>query len=354
LRATRCLPLHGPLFEPLEKAVRHREVDLAERREDRKDPDAKLRVGVLDLGSTSFHLVVADASPTGTIERVVRRRVMLRLGATIADEGDIPKSIAARAVETARELRLVAEEHGAEILLPVATAALRDARNGAALSGSIERVLGTPVRLLSGIEEARLIFAAFRHRIRLGNAPALGMDLGGGSLELAIGDGFEVHWETTLPLGVTRLHGEFDLHDPMKRREWKEIQGRVEECLAESRKQVRSRAPKLQIVSGGTARALARIVEEGSGGRSVKGGLRVSAGELSKLAQDLADAPYSERLRMPGMKRSRADLLPTGAVILDAVMGCLSLPDLLICDWGLREGVILEALGLVDGRGSAR
>lgn len=327
---------------------------MAERREDREAPDAKLRVAVLDLGSTSFHLLVADASPTGRIERVVRRRVMLRLGATIADEGAIPKPIAARAVESARALRRVAEEHGAERLLPVATAALRDASNGAPLAEAIARALETPVRMLSGIEEARLIFASFRHRIPLGNAIALGMDLGGGSLELAIGDGFDVHWETTLPLGVTRLHGELALHDPMKRRERKAIEARVEECLLAGRKEVRARAPKLPIASGGTARALARLVEERGGGRTVSGGLRVSRADLSRLAEDLCEASHEERLRMPGMKRSRADLLPTGAVVLDTLMGCLGLRELLICDWGLREGVILEALGLVDGRGTTR
>jgi exopolyphosphatase/guanosine-5'-triphosphate,3'-diphosphate pyrophosphatase len=325
---------------------------LAERREDRKSPDAKLRVGVLDLGSTSFHLLVADASPTGKIERVVRRRVMLRLGATIADEGAIPKPIAARAVESARALLRVAEEHGVETLLPVATAALRDASNGPPLAESIAKALGTPVRVLSGIEEARLIFAAFRHRIPLRDGVALGLDLGGGSLELAIGDGFDVHWETTLPLGVTRLHSELASHDPMKRRERKELERRVETCLEKAGKEVRARAPKLPIASGGTARALARLLDQRDAARAVSGGHRVARDDFSRLADDLAEATHDERLRMPGMKRSRADLLPTGAVILDTLMGRLGLRELLICDWGLREGVILEALGLVDGRGS--
>jgi exopolyphosphatase / guanosine-5'-triphosphate,3'-diphosphate pyrophosphatase len=319
------------------------------RRAARRSPDAKLRVAVLDLGSTSFHLLVADASPTGGIERVANRRVMLRLGASIADAGAaIPKAIAERAVESARELRNAAEERGAEKLVPVATAALRDARNGPALADAISRALGTKVRILSGIEEARLIFAAFRQRIPLRDQVALGLDLGGGSLELAIGDGFEVQWETTLPLGVTRLHGELDIHDPMKRRERKEIEKRVEACLKPCRGEVRERSPKLPIASGGTARALARLIEERGAGRAVNGGLRVTHGDLSKLADALCDASHDELLAMPGMKRSRADLLPTGAVVLDALMETLSLRDLLICDWGLREGVILEGLGLVD------
>ncbi len=337
----------------VERERRGKEVDLAEQRGVRAGSDAKLRVAVLDLGSTSFHLLVADASPTGRIERVVRQRAMLRLGATIAAEGEIPKAIAARAVESARELKELADEHGADRLIPVATAALRDARNGAALAQAIGRELGTKVRVLSGLEEARLIFGAFRRRIPLSDAVALGMDLGGGSLELAIGDDTEVQWETTLPVGVARLHGELVEYDPMKRRERKAIEERVAECIEPHRKKVRVRAVKHPIMSGGTARALARIIEENGGGRAVKGGLKVTAAEVDRLADRLATADHAELLRIPGMKRSRADLLPTGGVVVDAVMKSLDLPELLICDWGLREGVILEALGLVSARGAA-
>jgi exopolyphosphatase/guanosine-5'-triphosphate,3'-diphosphate pyrophosphatase len=153
---------------------------------------------------------------------------------------------------------------------------------------------------------------------------------------------------------VTRLHGELVQNDPMKRRERREIEERVADSLGKCRKEVRARAPKLSIVSGGTARALARLVEERGGGRPANGGLRVPRADLSRLADDLARASHDERLRMRGMKRNRADLLPTGALVLDTLMERLELRELLICDWGLREGVILEALGLVDGRGSQR
>jgi exopolyphosphatase / guanosine-5'-triphosphate,3'-diphosphate pyrophosphatase len=139
----------------------------------------------------------------------------------------------------------------------------------------------------------------------------------------------------------------------MKRRERKAIEERVAELVEPHRKRARNRGTRQQIMSGGTARALARIVEENGGGRAAKGGLRVSADEIARLADRLAEADHGALLRIPGMKRSRADLLPTGAVVVDAVMKSLALPDLLICDWGLREGVILEALGLVSARGAA-
>lgn len=314
----------------------------------KRGSDAKLRIAVLDLGSTSFHLLVADASPTGAIERVVRRRSRLRLGATISQSAEIPHWAAERAVDTAVQLQRLAEESGAERLIAVATAALRDASNGHPLASDLSDALGVRVRVLSGEQEARLIFSAFRHRVPFGDAPALGLDLGGGSLELAIGDGFEVHWETTLPLGAARLHAELVRKDPMKRSERKAIRRRVRAALVPHREVLRTRAPRSAIASGGTARALANLrIARGKGGRASHP-MRLNRPALSKLARRLFLADLDQRMEMRGMKRSRADLLPTGALVLETLADELELEHLLVCDWGLREGVILEALGLVS------
>jgi exopolyphosphatase/guanosine-5'-triphosphate,3'-diphosphate pyrophosphatase len=139
----------------------------------------KLRVGVLDLGSTSFHLLVADATPTGEIRRVLREREMLRLGALAGVK--LSDELCERAVEAARRLRRLADRAGAQELVAVATSAIRDAKNGRKLAERLSRALGSEVRTLSGEEEARLIFSAFRRRVGLGEENALGLDLGGGS-----------------------------------------------------------------------------------------------------------------------------------------------------------------------------
>jgi exopolyphosphatase/guanosine-5'-triphosphate,3'-diphosphate pyrophosphatase len=219
--------------------------------------ESKLRIAVLDLGSTSFHLLVADATPLGEIERVTRRRVMLRLGATISEHGRIPKNVRARAIETAVGLQHLAMKLGAEQFLPVGTAALRDADNGAAVAARMSRELGVPVRILSGEEEARLTLAAFRHRVPFGDETALGLDLGGGSLELAIGDAYGVSWETTLRLGVTRLHNELVHTDPMRGRERKAVRRMVREALAPHLEDLASQRSRHGIACGGTLRALA-------------------------------------------------------------------------------------------------
>jgi len=308
--------------------------------------EATVRIAVLDLGSTSFHLLVADATADGGIERVMSERVMLRLGSTLSERGRVPEDVAKRAVETARQLAAIARREHADLLLPVATAALRDAENGRAVAERIASAVGVPTRIISGIEEARLTFGAFRRRLPVGSRLALGLDLGGGSLELITGDERDVRWETTLPLGTARLHAELVRSDPMTRDEKRAIRARVREALEEHREAMKRWAPDPCIATGGTVRALARLVQADKGRNpdaSIEG-VFLSADELRERARRLARSTQEERLRMPGMRRQRADILPVGAEVLRTVVEELGLAGLTVSDWGLREGVILEAL----------
>jgi phosphohistidine phosphatase SixA len=302
----------------------------------------RLRIGVADLGSTSFHMLVADVTPDGHMERVTREREMLRLGAAIGADGLIPPETCERAVDAARRLGRAAERAGAEQVQAIATAALRDAKNGRKLAEQLGRALNADVRILSGQEEARLIFAAFRRRVGLGDEPALGLDLGGGSLELAVGNASHLRFEETLRLGVARLHGELAPSDPMTGSESRSLRSRVEEALAPLVPRIQELAPVRCIAAGGTARALGRLLLEEEDG--ALRGLLVSEDQLEKLSQRLRRSTHEERLDMAGMDARRADLLPTGALILSTLVQTLRLPGLMISDWGIREGVILAAI----------
>lgn len=304
-----------------------------------------IRFGVLDLGSTSFHLLVADAGADGDVRRVLRERVMLRLGATVADGGRVPDDVCTRAVETARLLGESARNAHADLLIPVATAALRDAVNGADVAAQIGAAVGVPTRILSGAEEARLTFSAFRRKLKIGKNAALGLDLGGGSLEVITGDERDVRFETTLPLGAARLHAEFVRSDPMSRDEKRAIRTRVRERLAPHRDAILRDAPRSAIATGGSMRALARLLaaEAGRDLTEIHGTL-IPADALRELARLLVRSTQEERLAMSGMRRQRADLVPTGALVLRTVLEELELPGLTVSDVGLREGVILQAL----------
>jgi phosphohistidine phosphatase SixA len=327
------------------------------------DPDARAfpdseRLGVLDLGSTSFHLLVADVTRAGRLTEVASQSEMLRLGAVIASSAHIPDDVSRRAVEAARALRRFATRSGAERLLPVATAALRDADNGAELAGRIADACGAKVRLLSGEEEARLMFAAFRRRVPMPSGWTLGADLGGGSLELAIGDPHEIAWEATLRLGVARLHGELVATDPMRTREARAVYERVRDEIAPHLPGVRSRRPRLFVVAGGSARALGHLVVALRGLRPARSvnQLAIPLDELRQTTDLLVRSSHDERLRLPGIRKRRADLLPTAALVLTALAEALGVDPWTVSDWGLREGVLLDAAGprSAHGRSAGR
>jgi exopolyphosphatase/guanosine-5'-triphosphate,3'-diphosphate pyrophosphatase len=271
---------------------------------------------------------------------------MLRLGALIGDGARIPDDVCDRAVETAKQLAEMARSAGADLLLPIATSAIRDAENGRDVADRISTAIGVPTRVISGIEEARLTFSAFRHRLAVGSRLALGLDLGGGSLEVITGDDRDVRWETTLPLGTERLHAELVRNDPMSGDERRAIRARVRERLADYRDAIERWTPQPAIASGGSLRALARLeaADEGRDPETSIQGRFLEADVIRELTRMLSRSSQDERMRLPGMSRRRADLVPTGAVILDTVVAALRLRGLTVSDWGLREGVILETL----------
>jgi exopolyphosphatase/guanosine-5'-triphosphate,3'-diphosphate pyrophosphatase len=339
---------HRALHDELGPELAEQGVEVA--RVDRAATEAEelpaQRLAVIDLGSTSFHLLVADATPAGRLTPVHSERVMLRLGAELGG-GRIPDEACERAVETALALGDAARRERASRIVAVGTAALRDAENGAELTHAIGGALGVRVRLLSGEEEARLIFGAFRRRVWMPKGRTLGADLGGGSLELAVGDTHRVFTETTLPLGVTRLHSEIVRSDPMSADEAAEIRRCVRSAVAPKLRAIAAHAPGLCIAAGGTARALGWLVTGLRGLRPARtvNQIEIPLAELRAATERLVRSSHAERLRMPGIRRRRADLLPTGGLVLTALAELLDLDGYTLTDWGLREGVLLEELG---------
>ena len=163
-----------------------------------------VRVAVFDLGSSSFHLMVVDAFRDGRLVPVLRRRSFLHLGTEVAKTGEVPRERSTAAVAAVRRLQEAADKAGADVTVALATAALRDATNGARVLARLERELGTSITLVSGDEEARLCFIGQRAGVWVGADPVLGFDLGGGSLEAAVGTADSVSAVTSVAPGRPR------------------------------------------------------------------------------------------------------------------------------------------------------
>jgi phosphohistidine phosphatase SixA len=306
-----------------------------------QESDRGERRAVLDVGSTSMSLLVADVGPDkDRIQKVLRSRAELRLGASAKQIGAADRG---RIIKLGRSMRAEAEDAGCAELISVATASLRNADNGAEIADRLSEVLATPLRVLSGPEEAEIVYQAVHRRLELGTRPAVVIDLGGGSLDLALGRGPKIVYAASEPLGVTRLHAEYVRDDPMSKLQMKAIRDRVRTLLAPHITKLAANKTLRCVGAGGTVRAIARLVRVERGDRNVENvrGISILRSELESLSDQLRRATHAERIAMPGMRTQRADLLPTGAIVLATLLGQLDLPEIMVSDWGLREGMLL-------------
>jgi exopolyphosphatase/guanosine-5'-triphosphate,3'-diphosphate pyrophosphatase len=306
-----------------------------------------VRIAALDLGSNSFHLLVADAHPDGTFEPLARDKEMLRLGSVVAATGEVGEVAAESAVEVVRRFRALAESLGADEIVACGTAALREAGDSNSVVDRIEAATGIKVRVISGREEARLIFGAVRASVLLEPGPALAMDLGGGSLELMIGGPRGMGWSTSLKLGVGRLTSDLVRGDPPTGGDRRRIVHAVSTAIGRVLPDIASFGPQMAVGSSGTLETLIRLAAGRRGGpppASVNQ-LTVTITELDALTDDLLRMTSDERAGLPGVDARRADLLPAGALLAVTVLDLTGIDELVGCEWALREGMVLDAIG---------
>jgi len=310
-----------------------------------------VRAAVWDLGSSSFHLLVCEAGPDNALTPVLHRKALLNLGLSVGASGDIPRDRVAASVAAAKRLRAGLAESRAEIVVALATAALRDAANSAEVVERLERVVGTKVIVLGGEEEARLCFIGQRAGVWTGEGATLGLDLGGGSLEAAVGDARHLALATSAAVGPARLRGELGTGDPLSVADRMALAARTAQTMAPIARAV-SDYPGVSdrtVVSGGTVRALARLAtararRRPSAGPGEVNQVELPAHQVLELADQLAGLDLRARLALPGMQARRAPLLPVGAAVLATVASELGVGRFVVSEWGLREGAILDAL----------
>jgi exopolyphosphatase/guanosine-5'-triphosphate,3'-diphosphate pyrophosphatase len=312
-----------------------------------------MRCAVLDLGSNSFHLLVADVDGS-TVHPVRREREMLHLGRALARHGTVPVDLAVRAVATVERLADLARRSGAVEIVAVGTEALRRP-SGTDLVTRLTTAAGTPIAILDGEEEARLAYLGARAGVDVSGEPTLVLDLGGGSLELAVGQGERIAWATSLPLGASRLSVMLDPLDGTagvdrpSPEALTTLRTHVAAQIAHAVDVVRVHAPATTIAVGGTVRALARHLALRAG-RWLPATVNQAPLDREELAQavvDLNAVGTAERSNLPGVRSRRADHLHVAALVLDEILARVDGPPVRVSDWGLREGVLLHRFGRV-------
>ncbi len=289
-----------------------------------------MKLAALDLGSNSFHLLVAQTDDSSHLAKIGSDKQVLRLGAVVQEYGQLSEAAFANALATVGRMARAASELGAERLMTVATSALRDARNGRAFCDECALQHGVQIELLSGDDEARLAYSGARSALPLTTGRVLVADVGGGSVELAVGDGPTCDSTQSLQLGFLRLAHGFPLT---------EVGGaarmaRYVQLECEKARWQLGRFDTL-LLSGGTARAIGKLL--GGGIASA------SAGQVLALCDELTGLSF-DALVARGVDRQRATTLAAGAAVISGLVAGLGQRELRISPRGLREGVILREL----------
>jgi exopolyphosphatase/pppGpp-phosphohydrolase len=311
-------------------------------------------LAAIDVGSNTVHLVVAHVGARGSLKVLDDRQEMVRLGADISALGYIGEERMARCVLAVCVQAERARELGASAVLGIATEGVRAAANGAALIERVRAETGVTLHLVTGAQEAALTYWGATSGLRHSGGRRGVLDLGGGSLEIVVGQGTRILWRTSLPLGSGTIHDRYAPSDPASAEELDAARAAVNALLVPLDP---PQTDEHAVACGGTATTLALL--EGQLRRThprarlaaTRGALRatLSADELEQLMKLAQAVPAQEISARFAVDPARAPLLGAGSVVLHEAMRCLGTDALIISSRGVREGALLAYARAGDG-----
>jgi exopolyphosphatase/guanosine-5'-triphosphate,3'-diphosphate pyrophosphatase len=301
-----------------------------------------MRIAAIDIGTNSVHMIVCRIRPDLSFEVIDREKDMIRLGAGSLDGRRLPDSHLTAAMQTLAKYRRLAESHGVDEIIAAGTSAVRESENGGDFIAAVHRDVGIHVRVISGTEEARLIHMAAAYAAGVARRAAVVIDIGGGSTEITLGSGSRIQLGRSFRLGVIRLAERFAATDPISGRDERKLARHVQRETRSYLRQIRKRGFERVIGTSGTILSLGALAGGAKRPPEEVRNLRVSVKALSKLRDRLTKMTLDERLHLAGLDPRRADLAVPGIVLLDTILGELGATELILCDFALREGLVLD------------
>src|SRR5687767_7618232 len=303
-----------------------------------------MRIAAIDIGTNSVHMIVVRVRPDLSFEVIDREKFMVRLGAGGLDGRALTAEAMSAALQALSTFRRLADSHGVEEILAVATSATREAGNGGEFLARIERETGIRPMVITGAEEARLIHLAAVYGVDVGGARAVVIDIGGGSVEITLGTGTSIQLARSFKIGVIRLTERFVRTDPISERDERRLEKHVLDEIDRHCEQIAAIGFDRVIGTSGTILSIGTVAAteaRGSAPTELRN-LRVSAKQIRRVRKEVCETDLEQRLTMPGLDPRRADIVVGGAVLLDTILRRLEAEELTLCDLALREGLVLD------------
>ena len=317
------------------------------------------RVAAIDIGTNSTHLLVAAVDATlKTFSIIQTEKSTTRLGEREPETGALSEAAIQRGFETLRRFRDLANSHQVEQIMTAATSAVREAPNGRDFLALVKEELGLDVDLISGPEEARLIYLGVLSGMSFGDRPHLLLDIGGGSTELILADGRDARALTSTRVGAVRLQRDFVRDDPIppNRRAFLQafIQGSLEPAVDKVRRRIKPGETPVLVATSGTAMAIGNLAAQEDVRPPLKlHGYRLTRQRLDTVVEKLIALTPAQRRELSSLNERRAEIIVPGALILQTTMQMLESQELLLCERALREGLIVDWMlrhGLLEDR----
>lgn len=301
----------------------------------------KKRLAVMDLGTNTFHLLVADVGD-GTLSIVHRDRRPVKLGKGGINEGRITSEAMDRAVACMREFHTTCETLGVQTVKAIGTSALRSASNGRAVTGAIREATGIIVDVISGDQEAIYIYYGIRAAMDLGAVPSLIVDIGGGSVEFIIGDQETIFWKRSVDIGAQRMLEQYHRHDPMLPGELQALEKHYEESLGDLANAVAQWKPRTLVGSSGTFDTLSEIhcYHEGIPYRPTDSETPLTIEAFQRIHHELLTRDRAARMSLPGMIEMRVDMIVVASCLIDLLIRAFHFKKIRVSSYSLKEGVM--------------
>ena len=302
------------------------------------------KLAVIDIGTNSIHMVLAEILPDGGFKILDRFKDMTRLGNGVFATRRLSDEAMTRALEVLKTLVTLARNKGFERIIAVATSAVREAQNGGDFVALILEQTGLRVRVISGTEEARLIFLGVKRSIAIPDGPTLVVDIGGGSVELIVGnrDGL-IHCKS-LKLGAIRLAEQFLPKTPPSESMLHALDDAVLTNLRDALGSFKIKKFHSLVATSGMAGNLGEVVHLRQTGRPLPQHnlATVLSKDIRSLEAELARSSVKARLAIPGLDPKRVDTLLPTAVVLRRLLELSGLSEVILCDKAIREGIIYD------------
>lgn len=302
-------------------------------------------IAVIDIGTNSFHLLIVQVDEDATYHVLHRERKFVKLA--LDGIHKISKKQFEKGIATLTSFRTIAEEYAPDDILAFGTAAIREADNGREFIEKVKHELNLSIYSIDGDTEATMIYYGVRNAVAITQKPVLIVDIGGGSVEFVIGDGEQIYWQTSLPIGASLLKDRYHRHDPILNEEIEQLQNDLREEFAPVKKQVNLHEPDKLIGVAGSFETVADIISANNADFHYSHDQiahHLPVDKFRDLHKRLITSTLDERLAIKGMHPERADMIVVASILTQLIIDDFGISEMSLSRYGLKEGILYSVV----------